>query len=412
MEHSEELSRKCLATLTSTILKEYNSLGKAGKPSPGQWTVLAAVAMVKGDDVRLISFATGTKCLGGESRKSMAVVGSALHDSHAEVVAKRGLLLWLAKQVEIGGGELVEKVEGKKRCCWRLKTGWKLLLLTTHPPCGDATISPLSCVEEDSGEPCAKRSRLDEDINRTGGKVVGDEEDLGGQGKDFHTLGLLRTKPGRGPRTTSLSCSDKILKWNILGIQGALLSHLYPEPIYLSHFVLCQKPLHKPSLSRALWERAGMPANQPQLSYFPLDWPFQKQDGLQACPDTLVWVVSCDGSKPVCEALTGGIKQGWAKKKLKNPKSWSQLSRRKLSSCVSALIPEQFPTYAAIKSNSPQYSRRKALLGSILDLWPFKTVEDFSLSDIESESNDAIVSSRHLANVGIPETSKDKSVLV
>ena len=93
MENSEEPSKKCLATLTSTILKEYNSLGKAGKPSPGQWTVLAAVAMVKGDDVRLISFATGTKCLGGEARKSMAVVGSALHDSHAEVVAKRGLLV-------------------------------------------------------------------------------------------------------------------------------------------------------------------------------------------------------------------------------------------------------------------------------------------------------------------------------
>merc|ERR1719204_1409839 len=81
-------------------LKEYNSLGKAGKPSPGQWTVLAAVAMVKGDDVRLISFATGTKCLGGEARKSVAVVGSALHDTHAEVVVRRGLLLWLAKQVE------------------------------------------------------------------------------------------------------------------------------------------------------------------------------------------------------------------------------------------------------------------------------------------------------------------------
>ena len=80
-------------------------------------------------------------------------------------------------------------------------------------------------------------------------------------------------------------------------------------------------------------------------------------------------------------------------------------------SCVSALIPEQFPSYAAIKSNSPQYSRRKALLGSILDLWPFKTVEDFSLSDIESESNDAKVSSKHLANVGIPDTLNDKFVL-
>ena len=100
MENLEEPSKKCLATLTSTILKEYNSLGKAGKPSPGQWTVLAAMAIVKGDDVRLISFATGTKCLGGEARKNVPVVGSALNDTHAEVVARR-LLLILCKKLDV-----------------------------------------------------------------------------------------------------------------------------------------------------------------------------------------------------------------------------------------------------------------------------------------------------------------------
>ena len=57
-------------------------------------------------------------------------------------------------------------------------------------------------------------------------------------GSDYHVLGAIRTKPGRGERTISMSCSDKMAMWNVVGIQGALLTLFLMEPIYLRSIVV------------------------------------------------------------------------------------------------------------------------------------------------------------------------------
>lgn len=55
---------------------------------------------------------------------------------------------------------------------------------------------------------------------------------------DYYSLEILRNKPGRGERTISLSCSDKLVRWNLLGLQGTLLFAFIPHPIRLQSLII------------------------------------------------------------------------------------------------------------------------------------------------------------------------------
>ncbi|XP_071460413.1 tRNA-specific adenosine deaminase 1 isoform X12 [Marmota flaviventris] len=103
----------------------------------------------------------------------------------------------------------------------------------------------------------APRSATVVDIYRTGAKCVpGEAEDLRKPGAAYHQVGLLRVKPGRGDRTCSMSCSDKMARWNVLGCQGALLMHFLEEPIYLSAVVIGKCPYSQEVMQRALIGRS------------------------------------------------------------------------------------------------------------------------------------------------------------
>lgn len=60
------------------------------------------------------------------------------------------------------------------------------------------------------------------------------------RGRNGYTLPTtLRTKPGRPDSFPSIShsCSDKMTVWNVLGLQGALLSDAF-EPVYIDDVVI------------------------------------------------------------------------------------------------------------------------------------------------------------------------------
>ena len=98
-----------------------------------------------------------------------------------------------------------------------------------------------------------------DDIHRTGARCIPNSslQDKKDKGTNYHVPFALRTKPGylfikkthivslqmikligRGDPTISMSCSDKIAKWLVVGIQGSLLKNFLKNPIYIDGIIL------------------------------------------------------------------------------------------------------------------------------------------------------------------------------
>jgi tRNA-specific adenosine deaminase 1 len=117
------------------ILHTFNSL-KFTIPA-SQWTILASFFLVdtNSSDVKIISICTGTKCL---PSSRVPLQGEAIHDSHAEVLARRSAIRWLYEEILriLEGGYvsqwvLREAESGK----YRLRDGVQLNLYVSTLPC-------------------------------------------------------------------------------------------------------------------------------------------------------------------------------------------------------------------------------------------------------------------------------------
>ena len=81
------------------VISKYHLLPNKGKPSGSEWAVLAAICMYDSinDELSVVSLSTGSTCLGEDEICSH---GTRLVDGHAEVLCRRGFILWLLKKSE------------------------------------------------------------------------------------------------------------------------------------------------------------------------------------------------------------------------------------------------------------------------------------------------------------------------
>ncbi|XP_075994058.1 double-stranded RNA-specific editase B2-like [Genypterus blacodes] len=220
--------------------------------SHGRHKVLAGIVMTRGFDLRsarVVSLATGTKCLDSDCVSHQGVT---LGDCHAEVISRRALVRFLYAQLELLLCKPTDAAEQSifvpnQSGGFRLQDGVLFHMYVSSSPCGDAR---LNCPYETTATYPSCRRLVRRFRWHLRVKIDGGEGTLPvtAQTANQKCAGVL---PGKSLIT--MSCTDKMAKWSVVGLQGALLSRLV-EPVYL-HSLTVGTLSHTGHLSRAMTRR-------------------------------------------------------------------------------------------------------------------------------------------------------------
>lgn len=259
---------KSATRVASAVQNWFDSSPCQKKYSQDDWTVLSGVVLQyplfesEQYGFRVLACATGSKCVGRDRSDSNGFV---VNDCHAEVLARRSFMRFLYHEAmfwisvskrgissELVNNSIFRRNDSNGKLV--LKKDYTIHLYISESPCGEASVYPLkSEVVDKYVADRMQRNINSKDMEQTRTKL----RKTGAKLCEVNTLGLksdsnthktqFRTKSGRSDiplyrQTTSISCSNKIAKWMILGLQGTLLTHWF-DHLYLSSIVIGQDQL-------------------------------------------------------------------------------------------------------------------------------------------------------------------------